>query len=105
MTPPKSKDKQDKLEKLDKQDKQDKQEKLEKQETLPPKKKRKRKCHFCLKKLSLIELELTCHCSHSFCMSHFSPHSHKCQVNYKEKNKDKLQLLIPLIKNKQIETI
>jgi predicted nucleic acid binding AN1-type Zn finger protein len=44
----------------------------------------KKKCHFCNKKLSIIEKDLTCQCKFQFCMKHMNKHSHNCTFDTKK---------------------
>ena len=52
------------------------------------KKTKKPRCAFegCKKKLSLINLELSCRCGKSFCALHRMPESHKCSFDFKNDN-------------------
>ena len=66
-------------------------------------KKQKTKCFQCKKKLGLMKYE--CQCNHIFCIDCLHPEEHKCEFDYIEQNKNKLEKnLIKVIKPK-IEVI
>ena len=51
------------------------------------------RCHFCNKKLKMINF--TCKCNHKFCINHHNPHSHNCSFNNKKICQEKLKLNNP----------
>ena len=46
------------------------------------KKKKKKKCEICKKKLSL--MDYSCRCGKFYCMKHRLPEEHQCQFDYKK---------------------
>ena len=62
-------------------------------------KKQKSKCFQCNKKLGL--MKYVCQCNNTFCIDCLQPEVHKCQFDYIEQNKNKLEKnLIKVIKSK-----
>ena len=45
------------------------------------------KCHFCKKKLNIIEKTIICNCNNRFCSKHRLAENHNCTYDYK---KDKI---------------
>ena len=66
--------------------------------------KKKIKCHFCNKKLKLME-QIKCQCNQYFCPCHMNRHSHNCPLNNKQAQKDKIAKNNPVIKEKMIDKI
>ena len=66
-------------------------------------KKKKQRCYYCHKKLSMINF--TCKCNHVFCIIHKSPHTHKCPINYKTTKQNNIKKNNPVIQPKQISAI
>ena len=68
------------------------------------KKKIKKKCHKCNKKLKLLDENL-CKCKHIFCMTHRLCHSHDCKHNKKEENKKEIKKNNPKVEKSKVEKI
>lgn len=65
------------------------------------KKKNKKKCFTCKKKLGLLNFE--CKCKNMFCSMHLNPESHNCNYNFKEEQKKRLEKqLIKVVNDKVI---
>ena len=54
-------------------------------------KKKKPRCFYCDKKLKMTELSMNCKCSHTFCLLHLNPHSHKCTYDYLKERRDLIE--------------
>ena len=54
-------------------------------------KKKKPRCFYCEKKLKMTELSMNCKCSHTFCLLHLNPHSHKCTYDYLKERRDLIE--------------
>ena len=66
-------------------------------------KKKKKRCHFCNKKLKMTELNFKCKCDHIFCQLHLNPHSHKCSFDYLKERQDLIKQKNPKMCIKNIE--
>ncbi len=59
---------------------------------------KKERCHFCNKKLKMINF--TCRCNHKFCINHQSPHSHNCTYDFKKEKQNEIKKNNPIIQTK-----
>jgi predicted nucleic acid binding AN1-type Zn finger protein len=65
----------------------------------PKIKKTKIVCHFCNKKLKLLE-QIKCNCGNYFCPKHMNRHSHNCTFDMKTQKKEELEKNNPKIGKK-----
>ena len=64
-------------------------------ESHPNKKPEKIRCYHCSKKIPLIQF--TCKCTKIFCVSHQSPHIHKCPYDYQTTIRKKIKETNPKV--------
>ena len=64
------------------------------------KKKKKKRCPMCNKKIKLTDME--CRCGNIYCMEHRLPELHNCCFNYKKEGKEMLNKNNPQIIKEKI---